>query len=483
MIPKEIYTLGAVRFNTQPLAQLKGQLLAKKAAKEEALNKYFTDLQGKINTAGVRTKDLKLDPKNPASPGILTDIENWQKDWSANRESISKGGLAQQEHLNKFNEIVRRIQQSKDRVKNLDEVSKLKQQGKINEEDLLIIDKMDASIYDPKGYKKDGVTEYGIQDFSEFVPTLDISKRKQIADFASAGIKAAGKINEKTIIDPYTKRKVTTFDEVYTPDQLRKMSERAIAISSDKSALKTYNKLLQEGEQDIPSDEFISLAKAYNSVNPNDVMDTPIKVAMADIILNKIGVVGSGRTAEAKPGGTTINIDREGKKGFVDYYGEIEGKLRTPVTIGKPGAPKEQRIEGYPVNKLSAITQQRIIDIAKDITGEDYSQEDLLIQRDPKDNLIYLSYVPKKKGIPTGNVTRLVPITPQDINLEPQVGIQEKREAASEAAFPNPKTTTPKKEKTYSIGGKSFTRSQIEVGAKKNNMSVADYLANFGLKE
>jgi len=439
MIPKEIYTLGAVRFNTQPLAQLKGQLLAKKAAKEEALNKYFTDLQGKINTAGVRTKDLKLDPKNPASPGILTDIENWQKDWSANRESISKGGLAQQEHLNKFNEIVRKIQQSKDRVKNLDEVSKLKQQGKINEEDLPIIDKIDASIYDPKGYKEDGVTEYGIGDFSEFVPTWDVPKIKQFVDYAAAGMEPAGKADEKTIIDPYTKRKVTTFDKVYTQDQLMKMAEKAIAIESDKGGYKTFNKILQEGERDIPSDQFISLAKAYNIVSPNDIMDTPLKVAAASIVLNKMGVAGRGETSYARPRDTNINLGGDGGKQFVDYYGEIEGKLRTPVTIGKPGAPKEQRIEGYPVNKLSAITQDRIIDIAKKLTGEDYAQGDLLIQRNPKDKLIYLSFVDKDDatGLPI-SVTQLVPLTKQDINLEPQVSVKEKREAASEAAFPAP---------------------------------------------
>jgi hypothetical protein len=463
MIPKEIYTLGAVRFNTQPLAQLKGQLLAKKAAKEEALNKYFTDLQGKINTAGVRTKDLKLDPKNPASPGILTDIENWQKDWSANRESISKGGLAQQEHLNKFNEIVRKIQQSKDRVKNLDEVSKLKQQGKINEEDLPIIDKIDASIYDPKGYKEDGVTEYGIGDFSEFVPTWDVPKIKQFVDYAAAGMEPAGKADEKTIIDPYTKRKVTTFDKVYTQDQLMKMAEKAIAIESDKGGYKTFNKILQEGERDIPSDQFISLAKAYNIVSPNDIMDTPLKVAAASIVLNKMGVAGRGETSYARPRDTNINLGGDGGKQFVDYYGEIEGKLRTPVTIGKPGAPKEQRIEGYPVNKLSAITQDRIIDIAKKLTGEDYAQGDLLIQRNPKDKLIYLSFVDKDDatGLPI-SVTQLVPLTKQDINLEPQVSVKEKREAASEAAFPAPKTgTAPTKQNTYVIKGKTYSEKDL----------------------
>ena len=43
-IPSNIYTLGAVQFNTQPLAALQGKLLAQKAAKEEALDKYFNDL-------------------------------------------------------------------------------------------------------------------------------------------------------------------------------------------------------------------------------------------------------------------------------------------------------------------------------------------------------------------------------------------------------------------------------------------------------
>lgn len=416
MIPKEIYTLGAVRFNTQPLAQLKGQLLAKKAAKEEALNKYFTDLQGKINTAGVRTKDLKLDPKNPASPGILTDIENWQKDWSANRESISKGGLAQQEHLNKFNEIVRKIQQSKDRVKNLDEVSKLKQQGKINEEDLPIIDKIDASIYDPKGYKEDGVTEYGIGDFSEFVPTWDVPKIKQFVDYAAAGMEPAGKADEKTIIDPYTKRKVTTFDKVYTQDQLMKMAEKAIAIESDKGGYKTFNKILQEGERDIPSDQFISLAKAYNIVSPNDIMDTPLKVAAASIVLNKMGVVGSGRTSEAKPGSTGggtgggIGGGPTGRIDLTTYRDVGENKDVTDIFQGVKvtGLPKGESMLAKQVlydQKKNEVTVTEWV--GRDLEGNPIGQQtrtipyDVFLQNiktlNPQTDFRYIETLPKAK--------------------------------------------------------------------------------------
>jgi hypothetical protein len=460
-ISPNIYSAEAVIFDNKGLFDLQQKLAAKKSAKEDALNKYFTDLQGKINTAGVRTKDLRIDPSNPASPGILTDIENWQKNWNINKDSIAKGGLAQQEHLNKFNEIVRRIQQSKDRVKTLEEVSKLKQQGKINEEDFLTIDKIDASIYDPKGYKKDGITEYGIGDFSEFIPTWDAPKRKQFIDYASGGVEPAGKANEKTIIDPYTKRKVTTFDKVYTLDQLRKMAERAIAISSDKSALKTYNKLLKEGEQDIPSDEFISLAKAYNSVNPNDVMDTPIKVAMADIILNKIGVVGSGRTAEAKPGGTgggtgygTINerneiegnaFDETGIVKTISFRGGssiVNGVVRDAKGEKASGEISDFKYEDLPAN-LTNVLEFNKTPISKSKSITLYFEDGQIIGL-------------KQEGKPFIS-RKTVENAQLKYNTEALKGMQPTfgRTLPSE-----PKTTT-KKQKTYSIKGKTYSEKEL----------------------
>ena len=76
MIPREIYTLGAVQLNTQPLAALQGQLLAKKAARDEAFNKWQADLAKQINLEGVRQKDL-LEPQTGL--GIQKDIEAWER--------------------------------------------------------------------------------------------------------------------------------------------------------------------------------------------------------------------------------------------------------------------------------------------------------------------------------------------------------------------------------------------------------------------
>jgi hypothetical protein len=495
-ISPQAYSAEAVVFDTRPLAALQQKLAAKKAAKDEALDKYFLDLKNKINPAGMRTQDL---------PEWNKELENWISNGVMNRKEIAKGGMAQQEYLLKYQNLLSKVEQSKQMGKFQSDLESKKQEGKIDEDDFPLLDSIRLSIYNPQHYKNtETLTPYSMGDFSENIPTWDVSKRKQFIDYSAAGVDPAGKINEKSVFDPVTQRKTTTFDKVYTEDQLMKMAERAVAIGSDRSGLKTYKKILESGEQvgkrkvinpvtqqeeivlepKVPSEEFIKLAKAYNSVFKNDIMDTPLKVAAADIILNKMGVAGRGETSYARPRDTNINLGGDGGKQFVDYYGEIEGKLRMPVTIGKPGAPKEQRIEGYPVNKLSAITQDRIIDIAKKLTGEDYAQGDLLIQRNPKDKLIYLSFVEKDDatGVPI-RVTQLVPLTKQDINLEPQVSVKEKREAASEAAFPTPKDIGIKKPKTYSIGGKEFTLSQIQAGAKKNKMTVAEYLSSFGLKE
>jgi len=459
-ISSNIYSAEAVVFDNKGLFDLQQRLAAKKAAKEEALNKYFADLKGKINPAGMRTQDVA---------GFNKKLNDWISTGVLNRKEIAKGGLAQQAHLIKYQELLSDIEQSKQMGKFQSELESKKQEGKIDEDDFPYLDRIRLDIYNPSHYKDVQTrTPFSMGDFSENIPTWDVPKRKQFIDYAAGGIDPAGRVNEKVTIDPFTQRKTTTFDKVYTQDQLMKMAEKAVAIGSDRSGLKTYKKILESGEQaekrkvinpvtqqeeivlepKIPSEEFIKLAKAYNSVFKNDIMDTPLKVAAADIILNKMGVAGRGETSYARPRDTNINLGGDGGKQFVDYYGEIEGKLRTPVTIGKPGAPKEQRIEGYPVNKLSAITQDRIIDIAKKLTGEDYAQGDLLIQRNPKDKLIYLSFVDKDDatGLPI-SVTQLVPLTKQDINLEPQVSVKEKREAASEAAFPTPKDIGIKKPK------------------------------------
>jgi len=439
MIPREVYTLGAVRFDARPIAQLQGQLLAKKAAKEEALDKYFQDLKMKINPAGMRTQDV---------PGFNQKLTNWISSGIANKSAIAKGGLAQQEHLLKYQELLNDVEQSK-QVGNLQKDLDVKRlEGKLNEEDFPTLDRIGLSIYDVRHYKNpETKMPFSMGDFSEFIPTWDVPKRKQYIDFAAAGIDPAGKINEKVVIDPYTKRKITTFDKVYTKDQLMKMAEKAIAISSDRSGLKTYKKILQEGERDIPSDEFISLAKAYNSVNPNDAMDTPLKVAAADIILNKMGVVGSGRVSEGKPGaGTTINLGGTSGETVRNLYDDVKALANRAAQKGLGAAMNEVP---------SADAQIKLIQIAQKAKNDpNLSQKNTYLKVEP-DGVLWIYKVTKrdaKGGAIQGE--RIARVTKEDLDLPFQPGVAEERQVIAGA----------KKEAQKAVPAKKVTLKGVPQG-------------------
>lgn len=333
MIPKEIYTLGAVRFDTSRVAALQQRLAAQKAAKDEALDKYFADLRMKINPAGMRTQD---------TPGFNLKLQNWIANGMANKSEIAKGGLAKESHLLGFQDLLNDVEQSKQMGKLQYDLDAKKQKDEIDEEDFPRLDKISLSIYDPRHYKNlETKMPYSMADFSANVPTWDFAKRKQLADFANQGIDPTLETNEVTTFDPVTKRQKTTYELKYSPEQLKSMADRAIAIASDRSAVKTYRNIIKEGQRfsteggvksgEVPSDDYIALAKAYSIVNPNDVMDTPLKAAMADIVLNNMAVTKRGREVYAEPKGTTINLG-----GATQTQQELSGNALDEVGSVKP---------------------------------------------------------------------------------------------------------------------------------------------------
>ena len=108
MIPREIYTLGAVQFNTQQLANLKGQLLAKREAKrlaeDDAINKYLNEQAGKLTPAGVRKIDLQ-DFEDKRQKWMLFSIQN--------KDRIRKEPLLKMEADRLYNEALATAQESK----------------------------------------------------------------------------------------------------------------------------------------------------------------------------------------------------------------------------------------------------------------------------------------------------------------------------------------------------------------------------------
>lgn len=336
-IPREIYTLGAVQFSTQPLAQLQGQLLARKAAKEEALNKYFYDLQGKINTAGVRQVDVA---------GIDQDIKNWQQSWSKDAK-----GLQKLEHQANYQNILRRIEQSKNRAKLEMDLGKMRVEGKYDpdEDDLQVQQRIGLSVYDPRSYKADGVSEYGLGDLSPSVPEFDATKQNQFFSAVTKG-KTAGEVPDTSrapIIEKGTGYIITPFKKEFSKEQIIAMANDAGELTkADRVSRKYYNRILGNPE----SDQFINLKAAYDILSPGGIMDTPEEVAKADAFIrfSQPVEVGTKRVKEEdwreraifqaflrSQTSTGVNL--------LDY--DVLGKYNPQIAnIVQPGATAEERI-------------------------------------------------------------------------------------------------------------------------------------------
>ena len=471
-VPREIYTLGAVQFNTQPLAQLQAQLMAKKAAKEEALNKYYSDLQGKINLAGVRTQDLQ----GPLG-GITQDVENWKQEWLKNKNEIAKGGLAQQQHLSKFQDILRKIDQSKNRAKTELELGKMKVEGKYDpdDDDLRVQQNIGYSIYDPRSYKKDGVTEFGIGDLSPSVPAFDAARQNQFFSFVQKG-KELGEVADTTrepikekVGGKETGWVIVPVKKEYSRDQIIRIANDAAELvksidpnnptkAADVSARKYYSKVLNNPQ----GEEFVRLKTAYDKYF-GGIMDTPEEVAKAAAAIKAEGA-GQTTTRRVNPDDWREKaflqafLKGQGTQGgqeFVNYFDEIKNLAANPSRV--------KRGTGAPLNQLSAGTQTQLVDFAKKITGnQDINQSNIYVKAFPDGN-IYI--------VDADTNETITPITERDINIPRQVAVAEKREASELAPAPK----APSKESVYTIKGKRYKEGElIKMGYTKQQ--IAPYL-------
>lgn len=277
--PRGLYQSGAY-LDVKPFYNAYNKLIAEKQAKQEALDKYFTDLQGKINTAGVRVdRDL---------PGISKDIENWASQWP----TVSKGGVMErQKFLQGYQNILSKIEQSKNRAKTEMELGKMRQEGKYDptDDDMHVLENISKSIYDPSSYKTNGM-EYGWADLSPSIPDFD---RNKFMENLKKGRTPGEKFDFDTMkTDPVTGKAVVSYTKSYDPKQVKEAADEVGMVGLDKSANKYYEKFLDNPK----SEAWIKRNEAYQSVYGKDkIVATPIQAAQADAILEMSGTKEMGQ--------------------------------------------------------------------------------------------------------------------------------------------------------------------------------------------
>lgn len=283
--PSNLYSGGQGILDSNRYVNFIANQEAKKNAIEEASTQYFAKLPEKLNTAGLRQQDLN-DPET--GRGINKDIEEWENYWMRNKELIKKGGLPQQEYMAKYRQILGNIDKAKNRAKLELEIGKSKFEGKFSprERDVPVLTAIGYSIYDPRSYKKDGVTDYGFQDLSSAVGTM---QPKDLLTFKKAAIgankpeydEAAGSIR----MGDSGKILVT---KKYKPETIKSIGEQAAALAATSGKAQNYFEDLMA----IPEEVEKATKALQQFVGPNELPDTPAKMAkgimMAEALAYKV---------------------------------------------------------------------------------------------------------------------------------------------------------------------------------------------------
>lgn len=115
------WSAGAVTLNMQPWEAFYERQSLKKQAKEDALDNYFRDLGKNVTPAGMRSQDI---------PNLLAKTKEWQNFYGQNKAAILNpkldGGQAYSEYMNRYQDQLGAISQSKEAMKSMDAIGKMK---------------------------------------------------------------------------------------------------------------------------------------------------------------------------------------------------------------------------------------------------------------------------------------------------------------------------------------------------------------------
>lgn len=103
-----LYNGAAVVLDARPYENFAINVMARKQAKEEALDNYYRDLNKTINPAGVRTQDMQ---------GFMQKTDELQRFWQQNKDAIKNPrldqGKAQTEYQSRFQDALGYVNESK----------------------------------------------------------------------------------------------------------------------------------------------------------------------------------------------------------------------------------------------------------------------------------------------------------------------------------------------------------------------------------
>jgi len=353
-----IYTFGQVKLDTSSLADLQGKLLAKKQAKEEALNKYFEKQMGALSSEGIAKNDM---------PDYEKSISELKDYWKQNAQAIRKGGQSKADFDNKVQGIKNFISESKDKKS---QTLKYREQFQFGNKiptdtDMEILGYMELPIRSPKRINPKTGNPYGLTDLSVQIPPFTPSKKQSWIANISKDIQPVEGKPTKTI-DKTSGKEIFTYPLSYDDKKIKFMADNAAAsLRADREALNYYEQLKNEPT----SPEFIELKNAWDASKMfvGDEMDTPEDLAKAEI-LREFKIKPRTRTQVSDIPKATGGAGGGGPKTKLEDYFVLN-----KYTATEP-LPDGSGRKGIRLNKINAADQKAIgkFIIPAYIGGEDW---------------------------------------------------------------------------------------------------------------
>jgi hypothetical protein len=414
--PLGVYTGGNVVFNSNPYTAFATNMMQRKAARDEAMDNYYRDLNKSINPAGVRTQDIN---------GFMQRTNALQDYWQKNRDAIKNprldNGASQTEYNSRYQDIQGYINSSKQaelqKKPFVDALSDPDKRERVSDRMLYDVHLHDLPL-DDQNRKQFDITQ---EDFNPKQMTSDDWQKY----YKGVGEGITPDKND-ILITPSPTDKFTNIETTvarYTPEKLQTIGNLAKTdYDSDHRLQYNFNQShpFKDWKQEHEG-EFNKYNSIYQQIYGKDIQDDR-DLHSAIVLSKKIEPTSIAKTAENRKAISDYNFAHQKElEGIRFAHQQALARLRKSLGLKEDGSDDDGLwIDGYVKNKIDQGKAAQYYDKnsgkwigAKEISLDPISEQSLKVNGQspdfvyamPDGNLKYGIYRREvdKAGKPTGD--------------------------------------------------------------------------------
>ncbi len=257
-LPDNLYSRGAVVFNTAPYLNYIQKAKANREAKQQAVDSYYQDLGKNLTSTGMAANDV---------PDFTDKVNKWREFVVQNRQIISNPHNPEYAKVavqggRLYNDAMQHASISKDKVKQLADARQfIKPNDPLTDASVLMLH--NASLPVSKGYQPIDYSLLQYQPDQEKPATVeDLTKYENLVKNGLTMSEGQPSIS----IDPATKSKIVTTKSFYEPQAINTMARRAEMLYQTDPKFHT---LVNNMSQD--PNNYAALNAAYKSIYKKDI--------------------------------------------------------------------------------------------------------------------------------------------------------------------------------------------------------------------